>query len=282
MNRLVYIPIAAILFAACNDNSKQQVQQLQATSTRDSLLASQVEQKDSAIVSYVKTLDEIQNNIDSIKAKEKILSVAGNEPPHGIISDIKSLDARIVWENRKIYQLEKRLKKDGQTDIDLQKVIKHLTKELVEKDAQIADLQTKLAESNASLRSLTEQFNDSLVVLHKQREEINAMRTEVNSIYYAIGTRKELKKHNVITKEGSIIGIGGATELKHDFNNAFFIPGDMTKLHDIPLYSKLSKIITNHPSTSYKITGSNKSDTLHISDPTSFWSESKYLVIMVK
>jgi hypothetical protein len=282
MNRLVYIPIAAILFAACNDNSKQQVQQLQATSTRDSLLASQVQQKDSVIVSYVKTLDEIQNNIDSIKAKEKILSVAGNEPPHGIISDIKSLDARIVWENRKIYQLEKRLKKDGQTDMDLQKVIKHLTKELVEKDAQIADLQTKLAESNASLRSLTEQFNDSLVVLHKQRDEINAMRTEVNSIYYAIGTRKELKKHNVITKEGSIIGIGGATELKRDFNNSFFIPGDMTKLHDIPLYSKLSKIITNHPSTSYKITGSNKSDTLHISDPASFWSESKYLVIMVK
>ena len=34
--------------------------------------------------------------------------------------------------------------------------------------------------------------------------------------------------------------------------------------------------------TSYKITGSNKSDTLHISDPASFWSESKYLVIMVK
>ena len=118
MNKLVYIPIAAIFMTACTDNtSKLQVQNLQATSIRDSLLAQQVQHKDSAIVSYVKTLDEIQSSIDSIKAKEGILSVSGSEPPQRIVDEIKSLDARIVSGNRKIYRLEKQLKKEDKNDL---------------------------------------------------------------------------------------------------------------------------------------------------------------------
>jgi hypothetical protein len=283
MNKLIYIPVAAIALTACTDTSTQ-MQQLLALSAKDSLLTRQTQQKDSSIVSYVKTLDEIQNNIDSIKAKEKILANPGSEPAHSIIGDIKTLDARIVWENRKIYQLEKKLKKDDKKDADLEKVIRHLTKELVEKDAQIAELQKKLAESDASLKVVTQQFNDSIAVIHRQRDEMNAMRSMVNTIYYIMGTTRDLKKHGIITKEGSIIGIGGATEMKPDFDNSYFVKGDMMKLPyiPIPVDRKFARLVTNHPTSSYKVSGSNKSDTLYINDPSSFWSESKYLVIEVK
>jgi organic radical activating enzyme len=278
MNKLMYIPVAALIITACTDNSKQ-LQELKTLRIQDSITTLQAQQKDSSIVSYIKTLDEIQNNIDSIKAKEKIVSFSkGGEPPHSLISDIKSLDAKIVRENRRIYLLEKRLKKEDKKDLDLEKVVKHLTKELAEKDVQIADLQTKLAESNNTLKIITEQFNDSIAVIHRQREEINAMRSAVNTVYYALGSAKELKKHGVITKEGSIIGIGGATELKPDFNNSYFTEGDLTKMKDIPLNGKFVRLITNHPTGSYKVSG----DTLHITEASSFWSESKYLVIELK
>ncbi|HXP50162.1 MAG TPA: hypothetical protein VN922_09425 [Bacteroidia bacterium] len=281
MNKLVYIAIAAVTITACSDNSKQ-VQQLLALSRQDSILTRQAQQKDSSIVSYVKTLDEIQNNIDSIKAKEKIVSLSGGEPPHSVIDDIKILDSRIVWENRKIYQLEKKLKKEDKKDIDLQNVIKHLTKELTEKDGQIAELQKKLAESDAALKTISQQFNDSIVVIHRQREEINAMRSMVNTVYYTLGTSKDLRKHGVITKEGSIIGIGGARELNPDVDNSNFVKGDMTRLHSIPLDRKFVRLVTSHPSGSYKVSGNKNSDTLYINDTPSFWSESKYLVIEVK
>ena len=281
MNTLKYMLIASVFFTACSDNSKQ-MQQILALSAQDSIMVQLAKQKDSAIVSYVKTLDEIQNNIDSIKVKEKILSVSGNEPPKSIIEDIKTLDNRIVFENKKVFQLEKRLKKEDKKDADLEKVIQHLTKELVEKDSQIAELQTKLSESNASLKRITAEFNDSIAVIHRQREEISAMRSAVNTVYYMLGTFKDLKKHGIITKEGSIIGIGGASELKTGFNNTSFARADMTKLHDILLQHKFSKLITTHPLDSYKISGTGNSDTLHITDPMAFWSESKYLVIEVK
>ena len=282
MKKLMCIPVIAIIMTACTDNSTQ-LKQLQDLRLQDSLLMRQTQQKDSSIVSYVKTLDEIQNNIDSIKSKEKILSLSqGGEPPHSIISDIKSLDAKIVRENRRIYQLEKRLKNEDKKDLDLQNVINHLTKELAEKDVQIANLQTKLGESDASLKKITEQFNDSIAFIHKQREEIDAMRIIVNTVYYALGTFKELKTNKIVNKEGSVIGIGGATELNPDFSNSYFTKGDMTKLHDIALYSKFLKLVTKHPKDSYKVSGSNNADTLHITDASSFWSESKYLVIEVK
>jgi len=282
MNKLMYIPLAAIIITACTDNSKQ-VQQLQALHLQDSLLTRQTQQKDSAITNYVKTLDELQNNIDSIKSKEKIVSMSdGGEPPHNLVADIKALDSRIVRENRRIYQLERKLRKEDKKDLDLENVVKHLTKELAEKDAQIVDLQRELATSNSSLKTITEQFNDSIAVIHKQREEINAMRTMVNTVYYTIGTSKELKKQGIISKEGSIIGIGGATELKSDIDNSKFTQGDMTKLHVIPINGKFSRLITNHPAGSYKISGNKNSDTLNITDLSAFWGESKYLVIVVK
>jgi len=268
MNKLMYIPLAAIIITACTDNSKQ-VQQLQALHVQDSLLTRQTQQKDSAITNYVKTLDELQNNIDSIKSKEKIVSMSdGGEPPHNLVADIKALDSRIVRENRRIYQLERKLRKEDKKDLDLENVVKHLTKELAEKDS--------------SLKTITEQFNDSIAVIHKQREEINAMRTMVNTVYYTIGTSKELKKQGIISKEGSIIGIGGATELKSDIDNSKFTQGDMTKLHVIPINGKFSRLITNHPAGSYKISGNKNSDTLNITDLSAFWGESKYLVIVVK
>lgn len=275
----MYIPAFAIVLAACSDNSKQ-VQQLQALHVQDSLLTRQAQGKDSAITSYVKTLDEIQNNIDSIKSKEKIVTLSGKngEPPHNVVDDIRALDARVVRENRRIYYLERKLRKEDKKDYDLQRVIKHLTAELVEKDAQIADLQTKLAQSNTSLKTITQQFDDSIAVIHKQREEINAMRSVVNTVYYSIGTEKELKKEGLITKEGKVIGLGGATELKADINTEHFTQADMTKLNAIPLNGKLEKLVTNHPASSYKISG----DTLHITDPASFWNQSKYLVIVIK
>jgi len=278
MNKLMYIAAASVFMAACGNNSKQ-VQQLQALHLQDSIMARQAQQKDSAIVSYVKTLDEIQNNIDSIKSKERIMSTGNKgEPPNNVIDDLKSLDSRIVWENRRIYLLERRLKKEDKKDYDLQRVIKHLTKELTEKDAQIADLQTKLAASNNSLKVITEQFNDSIAVIHKQREEISAMRSVVNTVYYDIGTNEELRKQGVITKEGKVIGLGGATEVKAGFNASHFTEADMTKLNDISLNGKFVKMVTDHPAGSYNISD----NTLHITDSQSFWSESKYLVIIVK
>src|SRR6185312_9368857 len=247
-------------------------------------LAAQSQKKDSAISSYITAFNDIQDNLDSIKAKEKIVSAKtpGEPLSTNAVADIKALDKLIIKNKREINRLEARLKKMNTKDAGLEKMVAKLTKEVTEKDAEIAELQAKLAAANASLATLTQQFNDSVTVINKQRAEINAMRIEVNTVYYAVGTTKELKEKGLIDKKGGVLGIGRTAELNPEVSTSSFTKGDMVTLHTIPLNGSFLKLITNHPASSYKITGSGKSDTLQITDAPSFWSESKYLVITIK
>ena len=82
----------------------------------------------------------------------------------------------------------------------------HIAQELAEKDSGIAVLQSELAEKNDTLRTMMKEFNDSLVVINRQRGTISNMTTEMHTVYYAVGTVKEFKKKGVITRSGGFAG----------------------------------------------------------------------------
>ena len=284
MKRYLVMFLAATLLYACH-NSKDQ-QQIKNLSAQDSLLNQKTGSQDSTIMAYIKSFNDIEDNLDTIKTKSKILTLTNGEDvannQQRIIDNIRAIGELMLRNKREIAMLERRLKKSNNQNRQLQQMIAHLTEELNEKDAQITALQSQLAQTNVALKDVIQQFNDSLKVVSRQKTQINLMTTTMNTVYYAIGTKKELKKKGVITKEGAIIGLGGATELKQNFNTSYFTKADMTTLHAIPLFSKFQKIVTNNPSGSYTIAGNNKSDSLVIKDPKTFWSQSKYLVIIVK
>jgi hypothetical protein len=174
--------------------------------------------------------------------------------------------------------MKKRLAQSGSKNSELQKMVDHLTEQLTEKDSEIAGLQSQLAETNATLKSEMQKFNDSMQVIARQHATIS----EQNMIYYAVGTAKELKNKGVIMKEGGVLGVGGAETLKPNTNITYFTSADYHSINALPLYSKFDKIITSHPNGSYKISGNDKADSLIITNPKLFWSESKYLVVVVK
>jgi hypothetical protein len=274
---------AFLVFAGCNNSEREQ--QLKSLAIKDSLLLEQTQQKDSTILSYIHSLNNIQDNLETIKAKEKILSmgkpVEGSSQSGAIVADIKSLDELIVKNHRDMYALEKKLKVADKEDVDLKVMVANLNKELSDQDEEIAELEAKLSKSNDTLNTVIHQFNDTMIVVDRQKMEINSMQNEMNSVYYAVGTYKELKTKGVLTKEGRIIGMGGTPELKKDFNSSYFTSASKPDLHTIPLYAKFSRLVTTHPSNSYKVTGNGKNDSFVITDPASFWSAGKYLVIIV-
>ena len=234
---------------------------------------------------YIKSFNDIEANLDTVKQKQKMLNISNGEnidQKENVISDIRAIGELMMRNKKEIAALERKLKKSNGKNEELQKMIAHLTEELNEKDAQIAALQSQLAESNASLKDEIQKFNDSMEVVAKQKETISTMTNDMNTVYYAIGTLKELKQKGVITKEGGIAGIGSTVEIKKDFNASYFTKSDMTTLQTLPLYSKFEKVVTNHPTDSYNVTNNNKSDSLIIKDAKSFWSQSKYLVVIVK
>jgi CII-binding regulator of phage lambda lysogenization HflD len=278
----IVVLTGVLLFLGCNGDLKQKNKDL---SYEDSTLNVKTHAQDSAIMAYVKSFNDIQDNLDSIKVKAKILTISNGENVNQkdqIIADMRSIGDLMMKNKKEIAALERKLKKSNGNNAELQKMISHLTEEVNQKDAEIAALQSQLAETNASLKDVIQRLNDSMKVIGNQKEQITDMNTEINTVYYAIGTSKELKKQGVIKKEGSIAGIGGAEELKKDFNTSYFTKADKTTMQALPLYSKFMQLVTVHPSGSYKITGNGKSDSLVISDAKAFWSQSKYLVVIVK
>ena len=71
--------------------------------------------------------------------------------------------------------------------------------------------------------------------------------------------------------------------LQSNFNRDYFTKIDIRVTKEIKLYSRSAKMMTSHPSGSYTLQrDANKQYVLRITNPQSFWSTSKYLVILVK
>jgi hypothetical protein len=272
--------------AACKNNENKEVQNLKEQHARDSVTINSNRGKDSVIANYVNAIGEIQDNLDSLKQKEKILTMGGGEKgrsKESIIADIRSIDNAIIENNKKINQLQSHIRKMQSQDATFRKTIARLNREIAKKDSEVTYYQSLLNKSNDSIVAITHRFNDTINEIKNQRAKYSELNTAYNTVYYTVGTMKQLKEKGVISKSGGLLGIGRTSSLNSNANNSAFTKGDMTKISTIDLNGKLSKMVTNHPGSSYKINALDKKhDQLEITDQKAFWSESKYLVVMVK
>jgi len=242
-------------------------------------LNGKLNEKDAAIQELVSSFNEIQENLNTIKEKEKIISKVASD------GDVKSKEDQIKEDIQSIYDLMAKNKdrigslskklKNSKLKIDgLEKMIDNMQATLSLKDSEIEELKTKIEGLNVELSSLTTNY--------KAVENESNQKTEIiNTAFYAIGTSKELKEKNVITKEGGIIGLGKTTKLSSDFNKEYFTKINIEKTTSINLGAKKIKMLTTHPSNSYKLVGEKPIEKLEITNTKEFWSASKYLVIIL-
>jgi len=276
---LLILLIATTLFFSCNnDELENRIDDLQ----QDSLNAiNELNGKEEEILTYISSLNEIQENLVEIKEREKLMTTRfdkGNEitpnMKEQILEDINLINGLLQENKDKMAALSSRLKKSNLKIAELEKMIEMLAVQVQEKDAQIADLQTKLAQANEQIKVLFEEYNLRL-------EELGEQEDLLNTAYYCFGTSKELLENGVITKEGGFIGIGKTQKLADEFNKKYFTQVDITATNEINLAATKAKVVTNHPSSSYEIKGEKTADRIIIKDPEAFWSASKYLVVIV-
>lgn len=285
MKKALLFAVLGIALIACN-NHKKELEGMQIKN--DSLTAVNVEQGE-AVMEFVASFNDIQETLDSIKQLEKMISVSTNQPgaennvsaKDQIEQDIIAIHSMLRRNKEMVATLRARLKKSEGKTAELGKMISFLGNQIEAKDAEIAKLRDELASMNIKVENLSTQVKDLSSENENKNREIENKTNELNAAYYALGSKRELIDNKVITREGGVLGIGKSSTLAKDFNQDYFTKVDIRKLKYIPLNVKKAKIITSHPSDSYRISGAKTADTLFITDPNRFWTSSKHLVIMI-
>lgn len=289
MRKFLILLLIPFVFACEN---KEKDAEVQALKDKNDSLNYVISEKDNTVSGYIESLNEIQDNLDAIKEREEIITLntvgvdaeMRQDKKDKIVNDILLIYELMEKNKRTISRLRRQLRDSDSKIKGLEDMIARLTRQIEEKDISIMKLRGQLANLNIKIDHLATTI-DSFILEDKEKTKTIADQTiELNIAFYIVGTEKKLKELNILSKKGGFIGFGSGKTLHQDFDRKHFKKVDIRELKEIPLHAKKKvRIVTNHPSTSYKLKKNehNQVVKLVITDSKQFWSSSKYLVITV-
>ena len=282
MKKVLLFALCLFTLASCNNGKSPSGPS--DDSQKDSLQKI-IEQRDNEINDMMGILNEVEEGFRLINEAENRVSVARNgegaSRKQQIRENIQFIQQRMAENRELIAKLRNQVKNGSIKSEQLQKTIENLTKQLEEKDHQIKDLYAQLEAKDIHIEELqntTNTLSKNVDILQDDNAQkantINTQDKQLNTAWYVFGTKKELKEQNILVN-GKV--------LQGNFNKNYFTKVDIRSLKAIKLYSKSAKLLTMHPSSSYKLERDAQGQyMLNISNPQLFWSTSKYLVVQVK
>lgn len=277
----------AVLLGATSCASKRDVKQ--AENQRDSLSVV-VASKDSLINDIFFSLNLITENLATIKEREKIISTSmtgseiGKQPTVQINDDLQTIDQLLNTNRQTIARLERNaaeLKKANINILELNKTITNLTAQLEQRDSEIATLKSQLGSLSENIADLNVKMSNLAEDRSRLETEIKAGTDHLNTVYYIVGSQKELIDKNIIYKSGVV---GRTLRLNENRGLDNYTKVDLRDFDQILIDKKGVKMVTAHPTDSYQIIMGDKGEvkSIQITDKPRFWESSKVLVISYK
>ena len=266
-------------------------------------------QKDSLLTEVLETTQFVSDvNSELAKAKSMQVKTASTDP--GVpgakrdreervaaLERVKTVIAKLNESEAKLTETENRAKNSRQRNARLlaqietyKKTIEDLKttaeQQKTEYEAALAEKDTQIATLAGRVDTLTNE--NTLLSSDKAAlaDTVANLTSYKNTVYYAVGTKDELMKKGVVTKEGSKFLIFGGTRLEpaRNLNPESFTAIDKTQQTAIPLprTDKKYKIISRQ-SPSYLATPAKDGKvtcSIEIAQPEEFWSASKYLILV--
>ncbi len=287
---LTFAVAAAALFTSCDGGKLKEAesQNEQLKGDLQETLATQ----DSLLV----LVNDISEGMNQIKDLERIISTPGalGESPskkEQIKNDMIAIRQALQDRRQRLEDLEKKLAASGGENTTLKRTISTLRAQIAEQQTEITTLTNQLASANirieelssevATLNSNVDSLNTKVIDVTTKKDAAEeaalAATNELNTVYVAIGSSKELKEKKILES-----GFLRKTKvMKGEFDMSYFTASDKRNLTQIPTHSKKAKVLTSQPADSYQILDQNGQKVLKITNPAKFWQVSNFLVIEV-
>lgn len=282
MKKILFIAFCLVAIVACKNEK--------ATSPEPRIMQNDslqkiIEQRDQEINDMMGILNDVEEGFRAINKAEDRVTIAkdgeGENKQAQIRENIQFIQQRMEQNRELIAKLQQQMRESSFKSSELKRTVDNLIKQMQEKDNQLKQLRAELeakdihiAELDQTIEDLNTNVSDLKSESEQKSQTIDSQDKQLNTAWFAFGTKKELKAQNILVK-GKV--------LQGNFNKSYFTKIDIRVEKEIKLYSKSAKILTMHPSSSYTLTTDAKDQyVLRITNPQLFWSTSKYLVIQVK
>lgn len=274
--------ISAIGLISCED--KKTAVPTENTERIDSLQRI-ITQKDNEINDMLGTLNAIQEGLRQIsEAENRVTIVKDGESTNKasqIQENINFISQQMKRNRELVSKLRQQLRESSLKGDKLKETIDGLVMQLDAKERELQQLRAELNSKDIHIQELNDQVSDLNTNVNSLSEEsakksmtISNQDKQLNTAYYVFGTKSELKAQNILEND---------RVLQSNFNKSYFTKVDIRVDKEIKLYTKSAKILTAHPASSYTLLkDANKQYVLRITNPETFWSTSKYLVVLVK
>ena len=191
-----------------------------------------------------------------------------------VLTRIATLKSAIERTKERIEELDGRLKKNGVKIGGLERMVAGLRKSVTEKEEHIAQLSTQVDTLQTRVAGLSTEVEVQQVVLTEKQQELA-------TIYYTIGTKKDLTRNGVVESKGGVLGFGKTLKPSGLGNESAFTPFNTDQQMVIQIPSEKAQVLSAQPVSSYVLQPVGKDMVeLRIVDPKEF-RKIKQLVILM-
>jgi uncharacterized coiled-coil protein SlyX len=239
------------------------------------------------------TISDIQTNLDSIDSGISAQLLASGETPQAngdtrtqVVTRIKDIKNRIAVDKKRIAVLEKQLANSNVNIKGLNDMVATLKKTLEEKEKVVQELSAQIGLYADSLSTERKYSRETIAmkesVIAEKQTIIEHLAKDINTIYYAAGTRKDLAKKGIIKRVGGFLGIGRMSVVQKP-DLAKYENFDLVQFDSItfPATKGGYSILTNQATDSYLVEKSGETFILNIIDKELF-RKHKFLVIEIR
>ena len=289
---LIMVTVLSVMIGSCKkdnaaDGQRTNEDSLLNIALNDSLATVRAEKDSLAVL-----MTEVSDGMNEIMDMQQLISAANldietRDRKAEIRNNIEAIKRAIDLRQKRLLQLEDRLRQSVTYTDEMKHSIESLKKQLTKQQGIIENLTAKLAAANVTITNLNTRV-DSLKTENKvvtqekirAQEESTRLTAEVNNLnecFYVVGTKKELKQQKIIET-----GFLRKTKvMEGDYTKTYLTKSDKRTLNTIALHSKKAQVMSKHPAGSYSIEEAGGQKVLHILDPNKFWELSNYLVVKI-
>jgi len=237
----------------------------------------------------INSIAEIQDSLSAIAIGDSAVRLVspdlqterrlGGPQRDEALERIAVLKAGLVRTKERIQRLESDLHERGVRVKGLERMIAGLKRTVSEKEGQIAVLAGQVDSLQTEVTGLTTEVQQKSDTLRVRDQVLEERRRELGTVYYVIGTKRELTRSGVVEAVGGLLGLGRTLKPSGRYDERLFTPLDTDHERVIRTSAAKARVLSSQPVTSYRLLVVGDRVEVHITDPLEF-RKVRHLVIV--